>query len=163
MHARTQTHTQYYQVILENHTLVIKAAASVCCSTCPVSSVVEVDPEGPWFMLPLPWQRRTVLIVGVGVVVVDVPGETRERKTECTVDFMYYCLFWRYYSFLWLELVPIDSYLLPSEHARTRWAAHGCSHEGVGERGAALLHDAPSLIHRLHRTYRERQTVTMTT
>lgn len=40
--------------------------------------------------------------------------------------------------------------ILPSEHARTRRTAHGRGHKGVGKRSPAFLHDAASLVHRLH-------------
>ena len=46
------------------------------CVTCPVARVVEVHPEGSGLMLALPRQRGAVLVVGVGVVVVDVPGKS---------------------------------------------------------------------------------------
>lgn len=42
--------------------------------TCPIPRTVKVDTKGPRLMLPLPRQRGTVLVVGVGVVVVDIPG-----------------------------------------------------------------------------------------
>lgn len=58
--------------------------------TCPVSSVVEVDPEGPRLVLPLPRHGGTVLVVGVGVVVVDVPegkkNHTRFKMYRADVD-----------------------------------------------------------------------------
>ena len=47
-------------------------------STCPVSGVVQVDPEGARLVLPLPRHGRAVLVVGVGVVVVDVPEDKRD-------------------------------------------------------------------------------------
>lgn len=50
--------------------------------TSPVSSAIKINPKAPGFMLPLPWRRGTVLIVGVGVVVVDIPEE-KEKKRDC--------------------------------------------------------------------------------
>lgn len=40
--------------------------------TCPVACIVEVHCKGADFMLGLPGWRGAVLVVGVGVVVVDV-------------------------------------------------------------------------------------------
>lgn len=40
--------------------------------TCPVAGVVEVNGEGARLVLSLPRRGRAVLVVGVGVVVVDV-------------------------------------------------------------------------------------------
>lgn len=40
--------------------------------TCPVPCIVEVHCKGTYFVLGLPGWRRTVLIVSVSVVVVDV-------------------------------------------------------------------------------------------
>lgn len=49
--------------------------------TCPVPCIVEVHCKGVYFMLSLPGWRRTVLIVGVSVVVVDVlPRQDRGAR-----------------------------------------------------------------------------------
>ena len=81
-----------------------------CPPTCPVAGVVEVDGEGARLVLRLPGRRGAVLVVGVGVVVVDV---------------------------------------LPRQHGGARRAAHGRGHKGVGEAGAAVLHDLARLVHHL--------------
>lgn len=49
--------------------------------TCPVSCVVEVHCKRTYFMLSLPGRRRTVLIVSVSVVVVNIlPRKNRGAR-----------------------------------------------------------------------------------
>lgn len=56
--------------------------------TCPVASAVEVHGEGSALMLCLPGGRGTVLVVGVGVVIVDVlageDGGARGTAHRCS-------------------------------------------------------------------------------
>lgn len=81
--------------------------------TCPVAGAVEIHGKGAALVLGLPRGRGAILVVGIGVVVVDV---------------------------------------LPGEDGGARGAAHGRGDEGVDEVRAALLHDAPRLVHHLHGT-----------
>lgn len=70
-----------------NRSLTKPECVFVYLPTCPVSSVVEVNAEGPWLVLPLPRRRGTVLVVGVGVVVVNIPEGDRTRVTTRGSDF----------------------------------------------------------------------------
>lgn len=71
-----------------NRSLTKPECVFVHLPTCPVSSVVEVNAEGPWLVLPLPRRRGTVLVVGVGVVVVNIPDGDRTRVTTRGLDFV---------------------------------------------------------------------------
>lgn len=47
--------------------------------TCPVAGAVEVHGEGVRLVVGLPGGRRAVLVVGVGVVVVDIPEKKNNQ------------------------------------------------------------------------------------
>lgn len=73
-------------MLLHNATRKIKQQHSrcVCVGVCTraVSSVVEVDSKSARLVLSLPRHRRAVLVVGVGVVVVNIPGKRTIPKTS---------------------------------------------------------------------------------
>lgn len=54
--------------------------------TCAVSSVVEVDSKSARLVLSLPRHRRAVLVVGVGVVVVNIPDKRPQKSQSCHIQ-----------------------------------------------------------------------------